>query len=92
VVPKLAVRAAARVTGVCTRERTIGARTKLAGRTARVAMRKMDRDDMSGAEVLDRVNGRVVEKRVDWRRGKGGGRRESCWLRLDFAGGVVLAA
>lgn len=47
VVPKVRARAAI-VTGVCTRERTIGARTKLAGRTAREAIRKMERDDMAG--------------------------------------------
>lgn len=47
VVPKVRARAA-RVTGDCTRERTNGARMKLAGRTARVATRKMERDDMSG--------------------------------------------
>lgn len=47
VVPKLWARAAARVTGDCIRDRVNwGALKKPVGRTARVATRKMDRDDI----------------------------------------------
>jgi hypothetical protein len=74
----LAVRAAARETGVCTRERTIGARMKLAGRTARVAMRKTDRDDMSEWCWTKSMDGGGGESWMET--GKGGEReeRESC--------------
>ena len=67
VMPKKRARVAATVTGVCTRERTIGARTKLAGRTARVATRKIDRDDMSERIVgPESMGGRGGEGRSRW--------------------------